>query len=54
VAEFQRPVKMRESSRINVAANTWRTVRKERRTVNRGREKMPDGRLRVIEVREEG
>jgi hypothetical protein len=54
VAEFQRPVKMRESSRINVAANTWRTVRKERRTVNRGRERMPDGRLRVIEVREEG
>lgn len=52
VAEFSRPVKMRESSRINVAANTWRTVRKERRTVNRGREKEPDGRLRVLVVRE--
>jgi hypothetical protein len=52
IAEFQRPVKMRESSRINVAANTWRTVRKERRTVNRGREILPDGRLRVLEVRE--
>lgn len=54
VAEFSRPVKMRESSRINVAANTWRTVRKERRTVNRGREMQPDGRLRVLVVREEG
>jgi hypothetical protein len=51
IAEFQRPVKMRESSRINVAANTWRTVRKERRTVNRGRELQPDGRLRTLVVR---
>lgn len=52
VAEFQRPVKMRESSRINLAANVWRTVRKERRTVNRGRELLPDGSLRVVTIRE--
>lgn len=50
VAEFSRPVRIRESSRIGIAANVWRTVKKERKTVLRGR--TSDGTLPVPIVEE--
>jgi hypothetical protein len=52
-AEFQRPVRMRESSRIHVPANTWRTVRKTRGLLNRGRTKNPDGSLSPVKIRDQ-
>lgn len=45
VADFVRPVRIRESARIGVAANVWKRVHKERRTKLRGRKS--DGRVSV-------
>lgn len=50
VAEFSRPVKIRESTRIGVAANVWRKVTKHRRTVLRGRKS--DGALQTPIIRQ--
>lgn len=52
-AAFDRPVRIRESSRVGVAANVWRTVRKTRGRLNRGRELQPDGSLAAVVIRED-
>lgn len=50
VAEFSRPVRIRESTRIGIGANIWRKVKKVRRTVLRGRKS--DGALPIPRVDE--
>lgn len=51
-AEFARPVRMRESARVHVPANVWRTVRKQRQPRRDRREPLADGALPVMIVRE--
>lgn len=46
-ASFSRPVRIRESSRIDVPANVWRTVKKQRRTDIRSSARRSDGALPV-------
>lgn len=52
-AEFDRPVKMRESSRLGIGANVWRTVRKSRGELNKGRTRNPDGSLPPVVIRDQ-
>lgn len=47
-ARYAKPVKIRESSRIKVAPNVWKTVEKRRRVNHKDRKKLPGGFLAPI------